>query len=112
MQKQALIGPGLEGLKMVDPAPVHGTRPPDEAVDFVPNFQQEFSEIRTVLTGNAGDQSFLPHGSFLISDSTSRAIISLKGTEFSHPSIRLALAGLPHGPTGSTAVTSPASYLT
>jgi hypothetical protein len=45
-------------IDVVDAAGVEGTGTADDAMDFVALGKQQFSEIRTVLSGDASDESF------------------------------------------------------
>ena len=58
-------------INRVKPPGVERTRAADDAVDFVALGQQPFRQIRTVLPGDARDQSFFRHN-FLAPDSESR----------------------------------------
>ena len=58
-----LSGSSRDGIgEMVDPLTPEAACPPDHAMDFVPLFQQELSQVRAVLSGDAGDQC-AGHGS-------------------------------------------------
>ena len=46
-------------VKVIDPARVEGRGPANHAVNFVAFGEQELGEIRTVLSGDTGDESFL-----------------------------------------------------
>ena len=46
-------------VNVVNASGIEQRRPPLDAVDFVSLRQQEFSQIRAVLSGNAGDKGNL-----------------------------------------------------
>ena len=46
-------------VDVVDARCVERAAAPDDAVDFVPLLQKEFCKVRSVLTGDAGDESTL-----------------------------------------------------
>jgi hypothetical protein len=48
-------------IQMVDPARIEGRTPPDQAPDFVVLAEQQFRQIRAILTRNSGDQRLLRH---------------------------------------------------
>jgi len=45
-------------MEMVDPAAVEAARTPDYAIDFVILFQEKFSQERSVLPRDTGDERF------------------------------------------------------
>jgi hypothetical protein len=45
-------------VKVVDPAGVEGRGAADHPVHFITFFEQQLSEIRTILAGNAGNEGF------------------------------------------------------
>ena len=45
-------------IKVVDPTRIEGRGAADHAVNFVAFGEQELGEIRSVLTGDAGDEGF------------------------------------------------------
>src|SRR5688572_25815228 len=44
------------GVKMVDSGGVEGARAPDDAVHFVPFFQEQIRQVTAVLSRNSGDE--------------------------------------------------------
>ena len=64
VQKQPFcIGVGI-GVQVLQAGPFHGAGSTYQAVDFVAFFQQEFREVGTVLTSDAGDEGGFLGGSF------------------------------------------------
>ena len=72
VQKQPVAARVRVFINRVEPSGVERARAPDDAVDFVALGQQQFRQIRTVLPGDARDQSFFRHN-FLAQDSESRS---------------------------------------
>src|ERR1035437_7659435 len=101
MEEKTFSRAVFKGLQVVDAATIHGTGAPDQAVHFIALFQEQFREVGAVLASDTGDKGFFLHVSFLSSESTSRATMSANGTVLCQPRMRLALAGLPQGATGS-----------
>jgi hypothetical protein len=55
-----LIGVGVH-IEMIDPLGVEGGGAALDAVDLIALLQQEFSQVGTVLAGDAGDEGALGH---------------------------------------------------
>ena len=47
--------------EMIDPRADDGAGPSHDTVDFIAFLQKEFGEIRTILTGDAGDKGDFGH---------------------------------------------------
>ena len=56
VQEQTLVVDVFVNIQMLESRPFHGAGTPDEAVDFVAFFQQQFGQVRTVLTGDTGNE--------------------------------------------------------
>ncbi len=52
-------------VDMVDPVGIERTAAANNAVDFVALGEQQFGQVRTVLSGDAGDQCFFGGGHFI-----------------------------------------------
>jgi hypothetical protein len=48
-------------LQVVDPSAIHRRGPPDYTMNFVPLFQEEFRQVRTVLSSDPRYQGLLRH---------------------------------------------------
>ena len=58
MQKQVdIIHVGIL-IKVIDAGSIKGRSSADDAVDFIAFRQQEFREVRAVLSGDASDECF------------------------------------------------------
>ncbi len=58
MKKELLAADLRVIVEMVDPAGIERAASADYPMDFVTFFKQKFSEIRSVLAGDAGDEGF------------------------------------------------------
>jgi hypothetical protein len=59
MQKQPYSVNVRISVEMINAASIKRGGTPDNAVDFISFGQQQLSQIRTILTGNPGNKSFL-----------------------------------------------------
>ena len=59
VEEESLPGKLRIVVDVVDPRGIERTAPPNDAVNLIPLGKQEFGEIRSILTGDAGYKSTL-----------------------------------------------------
>ena len=59
-------------IQVINPIRVKGAGPPDKAVDLIPFSQQKFGQVRAVLAGDAGDESFFHYERLRFSSQNAR----------------------------------------
>jgi hypothetical protein len=59
MQVQVVLEAVGIGINPIQPRRVERGGSADDAVNFVPFLEQQLGKVRTILTGDSGDQDFL-----------------------------------------------------
>jgi hypothetical protein len=56
MEEELLARDVRIAVDVIDPVGVEGARSPDQSMDFTPFGKKQLGQIRTILSGNAGNQ--------------------------------------------------------